>query len=61
MKTVHFLSFAKHKNDIIKAIMQLKEFQGVCNKEIEIFFCLGLWLTAPRLPPDVAWPHTHAE
>ena len=37
MKTFHFLSSAKHENNIMGAVMQLKEFLGVCDKEIELF------------------------
>lgn len=37
IKPFHFLSFGKYENDIIKALMQLKEFLGVCDKEIALF------------------------
>lgn len=37
MKIFHFQYFAKNENDIIKAVMQLKEFLGVCDKEIGLF------------------------
>lgn len=36
MNAFHFLSFAKYENDI-KAVTQLKEFLGVCDKETELF------------------------
>lgn len=37
MNIFHFLYFAKYENDTRKTVMQLKEFLGVCDKEIELF------------------------